>query len=244
MPELDGRIAIVTGAARGIGLAIAAELTEGGARVAIVDLDEGEAAKASAGIGGPERGFACNVSDPDACYDLLGEVEAKLGPPDILVNNAGITRDNLLLRLGDEDWERVLDVNLSGAFYLTRRVARGMMKRREGRIVNIASVVGLTGNRGQANYAASKAGLIGFTKSVAQELASRNVLANAVAPGFIQTEMTDALAEDTKEAIVKNIPLGRMGTPADVAGVVRFLVGPLASYVTGQVIVVDGGMVM
>ncbi len=244
MPELDGRIAIVTGAARGIGLAIAAELTEGGARVAIVDLDEGEAAKASAGIGGPELGFACNVSDPDACHDLLGEVEAKLGPPDILVNNAGITRDNLLLRLGDEDWERVLEVNLSGAFYLTRRVARGMMKRREGRIVNIASVVGLTGNRGQANYAASKAGLIGFTKSVAQELASRNVLANAVAPGFIQTEMTDALAEDTKEAIVKNIPLGRMGTPADVAGVVRFLVGPFASYVTGQVIVVDGGMVM
>ena len=165
-------------------------------------------------------------------------------PPDILVNNAGITRDNLLLRLGDEDWERVLDVNLSGAFYLTRRVARGMMKRREGRIVNIASVVGLTGNRGQANYAASKAGLIGFTKSVAQELASRNVLANAVAPGFIQTEMTDALAEETKEAIAKNIPLGRMGTPADVAGVVRFLVGPFASYVTGQVIVVDGGMVM
>ncbi len=171
-------------------------------------------------------------------------MEAKLGSPDILVNNAGITRDNLLLRLGDEDWERVLDVNLSGAFYLTRRVARGMMKRREGRIVNIASVVGLTGNRGQANYAASKAGLIGFTKSVAQELASRNVLANAVAPGFIQTEMTDALAEDTKEAIAQSIPLGRMGTPADVAGVVRFLVGPLASYVTGQVIVVDGGMVM
>jgi 3-oxoacyl-[acyl-carrier protein] reductase len=236
MPELDGRIAIVTGAARGIGLAIAAELTEGGAQVAIVDLDEGEAAKASSEMGGPELGFACNVSDPGACDDLLGEVEAKLGPPDILVNNAGITRDNLLLRLGDEDWQRVLDVNLSGAFYLTRRVARGMMKRREGRIVNIASVVGLTGNRGQANYAASK--------SVAKELASRNVLANAVAPGFIQTEMTDALAEDTKEAIAKNIPLGRMGTAADVAGVVRFLVGPLASYVTGQVIVVDGGMVM
>lgn len=244
MPELDGRVAVVTGAARGIGHAIAAELTEGGARVAIVDLDEGEAARASAAIGGPELGFACNVSDPGACDRLLADVEAKLGTPYILVNNAGITRDNLLLRLADDDWERVLEVNLSGAFYLTRRVARAMMKRREGRIVNIASVVGLTGNRGQANYAASKAGLIGFTKSVAQELASRNVLANAVAPGFIQTEMTAALAEDTREAIIENIPLGRMGTPADVAGVVRFLVGPLASYVTGQVIVVDGGMVM
>ncbi|UCG75260.1 MAG: 3-oxoacyl-[acyl-carrier-protein] reductase [Gemmatimonadota bacterium] len=244
MPELDGRVAIVTGSARGIGLEIARELTDAGASVAIVDLDEAEAARASTGLGGAERGYACNVSDPEACERMLAEVEEDLGSPYILVNNAGITRDNLLLRLGDDDWRRVLDVNLSGAFYLTRRVARGMMKRREGRIINIASVVGLTGNRGQANYAASKAGLIGLTKSVAQELASRGVLVNAVAPGFIQTEMTAALGEETRSALLDRIPLGRMGTPADVAGVVRFLAGPLASYVTGQVIVVDGGMVM
>ena len=244
MPELDGKVAIVTGGARGIGFAIARELADAGAKVAIVDLEEDEAARASVEIGGPESGFACNVSDPAACDRALAEAESEYGPPDILVNNAGITRDNLLLRLGDEDWQRVLDVNLSGAFYVTRRVARGMMKRRTGRIVNIASVVGLTGNRGQANYAASKAGLIGFTKSVAQELASRNVLVNAVAPGFIQTEMTAALGEETRAAIAENIPLGRMGTPEDIAGVVRFLAGPHASYVTGQVIVVDGGMVM
>ena len=244
MPELDGRVAIVTGGARGIGFAIAAELTAAGARVAIADLDEHEAGEASAKLGGPERGFACNVGDPEACARMLDEVEEEVGAPFIVVNNAGITRDNLLLRLGDEDWQSVIDVNLTGAFFVTRRAARGMMKRREGRIVNIASVVGLTGNRGQANYAASKAGLIGFTKSVAQELASRNVLVNAVAPGFIRTEMTAALSEETREAISQKIPLGRMGTPEDVAGVVRFLVGPSASYVTGQVLVVDGGMVM
>jgi 3-oxoacyl-[acyl-carrier protein] reductase len=244
MPELDGRVAIVTGSARGIGLSIATQLAEAGAAVAIVDLDEADAARASANIGGPEIGFACDVSDPAACDDVLGKIEEELGPPYILVNNAGITRDNLLLRLADEAWQQVLDVNLSAAFYMTRRAARGMMKRREGRIVNIASVVGLTGNRGQANYAASKAGLIGFTKSIAQELASRGVLVNAVAPGFIQTEMTAALAEETQQAIADKIPLGRMGTPNDVAGAVRFLVGPYASYITGQVIVVDGGMVM
>jgi len=244
MPELDGRVAIVTGAARGIGLAIASELTEAGALVAIVDLDEDQAAQASAGIGGPQRGFRCDVSDSAECAQTLDEVEKELGPLDILVNNAGITRDNLLLRLKDEDWQRVLDTNLSAPFYLTRGAARGMMKRREGRIVNLASVVGLTGNRGQANYAASKAGLIGFTKSVAQELASRNVLVNAVAPGFIETEMTAALGAETRQAISERIPLGRLGDPADLAGVVRFLVGPYASYITGQVIVVDGGMVM
>ena len=244
MPELEGRVAIVTGSARGIGLSIASQLTEAGALVAIVDLDEEEATRASAEIGGPDRGFACDVSSPDACDEVLGSIEEEFGPPYILVNNAGITRDNLLLRLADEAWRQVLDVNLTAAFYMTRRVARGMMKRREGRIVNIASVVGLTGNRGQANYAASKAGLIGFTKSIAQELASRGVLVNAVAPGFIQTEMTAALAEETQRAISEKIPLGRMGTPEDVAGAVRFLVGPYASYITGQVIVVDGGMVM
>jgi 3-oxoacyl-[acyl-carrier protein] reductase len=163
---------------------------------------------------------------------------------DILVNNAGITRDNILARLKDEDWDAVLETNLRGAFNTSRAVARGMMKRRSGRIINIASVVGLTGNRGQANYAASKAGLIGFTKSIAQELAARGVQANVVAPGFIETDMTAELSEEARTALAERIPLGRFGTPQDVAGVVRFLAGPAAGYVTGQVLVVDGGMVM
>jgi 3-oxoacyl-[acyl-carrier protein] reductase len=167
-----------------------------------------------------------------------------VGPIDILVNNAGITEDNLLLRLNDEAWDRVLDTNLKGAFHTTRAATRGMMRRRHGRIINITSVVGITGNKGQANYAASKAGLIGFTKSVAKELASRNILCNALAPGFIETEMTAALTEDARAALLGQIALGRLGTADDVAGVVRFLAGPGAAYITGQVIVVDGGMVV
>jgi 3-oxoacyl-[acyl-carrier protein] reductase len=162
----------------------------------------------------------------------------------VLVNNAGITRDNVFVRLRDEDWDSVLGTNLRGAVNTTRAVARGMMKRRAGRIINIASVVGLTGNRGQANYAASKAGLVGFSKSVAQELASRDVLVNVVAPGFIETDMTSELPQEAKDAMFERIPLGRFGQPEDVAGVVRFLAGPAAAYMTGQVLVVDGGMVM
>ena len=245
MPELDGTVTVVTGASRGIGRAIAESLAEGGCTVACVARAE-ERARAAAeslpGTGG--KGYACDVSDPAACVDLIAAVEADIGPVDLLVNNAGITRDNVLVRLRDEDWQSVLDTNLKGAFNTTRAVARGMMKRRSGRIVNIASVVGLTGNPGQANYAASKAGLIGFSKSVAQELASRGVLVNVVAPGFIETDMTSELPEKARDALLERIPLGRFGTPEDVAGVVRFLAGPYGSYMTGQVLVVDGGMVM
>jgi 3-oxoacyl-[acyl-carrier protein] reductase len=245
MGELEGKVAVVSGGSRGIGFAVAEELAAAGARVAVTARAEdraGQAAEALGGAGG--RGYGCDVTDGEACTALVERVDEDLGPVDILVNNAGITRDNILVRLKDEDWDAVLDTNLRGAFYMMRAVARGMMKRRSGRIVNIASVVGLTGNRGQANYAASKAGLVGLTKSVAQELASRDVLVNAVAPGFVETEMTASLSEDARNTLFERIPLGRFGQPSDVAGAVRFLVGSAASYITGQVLVVDGGMVM
>ena len=245
MPELDGMVAVVTGASRGIGRAIAEALAEGGCSVACVARDETRArATAETLPGGGARAYDCDVSESAACVDLIAAVEADMGPVGVLVNNAGITRDNVLVRLRDDDWQSVLDTNLKGAFNTTRAVARGMMKRRSGRIVNIASVVGLTGNRGQANYAASKAGLVGFSKSVALELASRGVLVNVVAPGFIETDMTSELPDEAREALSERIPLGRFGTPEDVAGVVRFLAGPSGSYMTGQVLVVDGGMVM
>ena len=244
MSELTNQIAVVTGGTRGIGRAIAQELAEAGSRVAIVDIVEEAESVAAELPGVGHGGFICDVSNSVACEALIDIVEKTLGPLTILVNNAGITRDNILVRLKDEDWSKVLDTDLSGPFYLMRAVARGMMKRRAGKIVNISSVVGLTGNRGQSNYAAAKAGLIALTKSVAQELAARGVQANAVAPGFIETELTAGLSEDVRKAILDRIPAGRLGSPADVAGVVRFLVGPGAAYVTGQVIVVDGGMVM
>ena len=245
MTELAGQVAIVTGGSRGIGKAVCEALAGAGAHVAVVARNGDRAAATAAGLpGGSSAGYACDVSSSEACGALVKQVEADLGPISILVNNAGITRDNILLRMKDEEWSDVLDTNLRGAFFMIRAVARGMMKRRAGRIVNVASVVGLTGNRGQANYAASKAGLIGLTKSVALELSSRGVLSNAVAPGFIETDMTAALDEDTREALAERIPLERLGAPQDISGVVRFLVGPAASYMTGQVIVVDGGMVM
>jgi len=245
MRELEGQVAIVTGGTRGIGRAISAELAAAGARVAVVGTDEDRAAAVASELAGEgHAGFGCDVSRVDECRTLVTRVEETLGPVQILVNNAGITRDNILVRMKDEEWRDVLETNLSGAFYLVRAVSRGMMKRRAGRIVNVSSVVALTGNRGQSNYAAAKAGLISLTKSVAQELAGRGVLANAVAPGFIDTDMTAALADDVRTAMLERVPLGRLGAPEDVARTVRFLVGPGASYITGQVVVVDGGMVM
>jgi 3-oxoacyl-[acyl-carrier protein] reductase len=243
--ELSGKTAVVTGGSRGIGKGIAESLAAAGARLAVVARDLTRAQQAAASLpGSGHAGFACDVSDEAAVEALIKAVEEQLGPVEILVNNAGITEDNLLVRINADAWDRVLDTNLRAAFLLIRTAARGMMRRRSGRIINITSVVGITGNKGQANYAASKAGLIGLTKSVAKELASRSVLCNAVAPGFIETEMTAQLTDATREALQAQIALGRLGQPADVAAVVRFLAGPGASYITGQVIVVDGGMVM
>ncbi|MBV9880874.1 MAG: 3-oxoacyl-[acyl-carrier-protein] reductase [Gemmatirosa sp.] len=246
--DLSGRVALVTGSTRGIGRAIAERLASAGATVAVVGRDQVRADEAAAQIAaagrGAARGFACDVSDTAAAAALVSSVEQALGSCDILVNNAGLTRDNLLLRLKDDDWNAVIDANLRGAFATMRAATRGMMKRRWGRIINIASVVGLTGNKGQANYAASKAGLIGLTKSVAKELASRNVLANVVAPGLIGTDMTAAMTEDARAQMAAAIPLERVGTPDDIANAVLFLASDLASYMTGQVLVVDGGMVM
>jgi len=242
--NLSGKTALVTGSTRGIGNAIAEMLSKCGAKVAVVGRDLSRAEAAAAAIGPNCHGFACDVSDTAAVSKLVADVEAAFGAIDILVNNAGITRDNLVMRLKDEDWDAVQHANLRGAFAAIRAVSRGMMKRRSGRIINVASVVGITGNKGQANYAASKAGLIALTKSVAKELGSRNILVNAVAPGLIETEMTAAMTQDARDSMSGMIPLERLGTAADVAGVVAFLASDLASYITGQTIVVDGGMVM
>jgi 3-oxoacyl-[acyl-carrier protein] reductase len=243
--ELQGQVALVTGGSRGIGLAIARELASAGARVAVVARDGARAEAAAAELPGEgHRGYACDVSSSEQCNALVKQVEADLGGLDVLVNNAGVTRDNVLMRIKDEDWDAVLDTNLRGAFNLMRAASRGMMKKRSGRIINISSVVGVTGNAGQANYAASKAGLIGMTKSVAKELAGRGVLVNAVAPGYIETDMTAELPEAARTALMANIALARLGKPEDIAPAVRFLAGPGASYITGQVLVVDGGMVM
>lgn len=242
--DLTGRTALVTGSTRGIGYAIAQTLGAAGAQVAVVGRDQARAEAAAAGLGASARGFSCDVADPASVVALVEGVEKSFGAVDILVNNAGITRDNLLMRIKDDDWDAVLNANLRGAFVATRAATRGMMKRRWGRVINIASVVGLIGNKGQANYAASKAGLIGLTKSVAKELASRNILANAVAPGFIETDMTAAMTAEARSSLSQQIPLERLGTPADIAGTVAFLASEYASYITGQVFVVDGGMVM
>lgn len=245
MSDKNERVAVVTGGARGIGLAIATTLAEDGFRVAVLDVDEEGAREAASRLPGDgHAGYGADVTDFKVVQSVFKDLEEFLGPVEILINNAGITRDNLLLRMSEEEWDQVLTVNLKGAFNTTKAVARGMMKRRRGSIVNIASVIGLMGNAGQANYAASKAGLLGLTKSVAREFASRGVRCNAVAPGFIQTEMTAKLNPEVVEGLKGQIPMGILGQPEDVARVVRFLAGPESGYITGQVIGVDGGMVM
>jgi len=243
MISLTGKVALVTGSTRGIGRAIAEMLVACGAKVAVVGRDLAVAERVAEEIG-EARGFACDVSDPASITMLVQSVEEAFGSLDILVNNAGITKDNLMARMKDEDWDAVLATNLRSAFVATRAAQRGMMKRRWGRIINITSVVGLVGNKGQANYAASKAGLIGFTKAAAKELSSRNILVNAVAPGYIQTDMTAKLGDEARAALSSQIPLERLGDPKDIAGAVAFLASDLAAYITGQVLVVDGGMVM
>jgi 3-oxoacyl-[acyl-carrier protein] reductase len=242
--DLAGKTAFVTGSTRGIGLAIAQALYNAGAKVAVVGRDAARAGEVAAKLGSSAAGVACDVAREDQVAAAIASAESALGPIEILVNNAGLTRDNILLRLTEQDWDAVLDANLKGAFHTTRAVIKGMMKRRSGRIINISSVVGLTGNKGQANYAASKAGLIGLTKSVAKEYASRNILVNCIAPGFIETDMTASLPDEAKATLLEQIALGRLGRPEDVAGTVLFLASDLAAYITGQVLVVDGGMVI
>ena len=243
--ELAQNTALVTGGSRGIGRAISTVLAEGGARVAVVARDGDRASAAADRLPGTgHAGYSCDVADPRQCADTVAAVTGAQGVVTILVNNAGVTRDSLLLRMKDADWDEVMRVNLKGAFNMTRAVCRGMMKRRSGSIINVTSVVGLIGNAGQANYAASKAGLVGFTKSVARELAGRGVRCNAIAPGYIETAMTAGLGEKAAGKLRSRIPLGRLGEPADVAGVARFLAGPEARYITGQVLAVDGGMTM
>lgn len=245
--SLQGKTAIVTGAAQGIGRAIAQCLAEAGADIAVADLDPGRSVETVASIeklGRKALNIKVNVADANEAKSMVEQVLKAWGKVDILINNAGITRDGLLLRMKEEDWNLVLQINLNGTFNCTKAVLQPMTKQRYGRIVNIASIVGVIGNAGQANYSASKAAVIGFTKTVGREYASRNVTVNAVAPGFIDTAMTHGLPADVKETLLKQIPLGRLGMPADVAAAVRFLVSEDAAYITGHVLHVNGGMLM
>ena len=244
---LNDKIALVTGATRGIGRAIALEIGRRGATVIGTATSEDGAAKitaflADAGLNG--KGVALNVCDAAQTDSVLNSIVADFGAITILVNNAGITRDNLAMRMGDDEWDAVIDTNLKAVFRMSRGVMRGMMKARFGRIVNVTSVVGYSGNAGQANYCAAKAGVAGMTRSLARELGSRNITVNCVAPGFIATDMTHALTEEQKKAMLASIPLGRAGTPDDIAGAVSFLVSPTAAYITGTTVHVNGGMFM
>jgi 3-oxoacyl-[acyl-carrier protein] reductase len=245
--SLEGKTAIVTGAAQGIGRAIAECLAQAGADIAVADLDPGrstETVDSVEKLGRKALNIKVNVADANDTKAMVEQVLKAWGKVDILVNNAGITRDGLLLRMKEEDWNLVLQINLNGTFNCTKAVLQPMTKQRYGRVVNIASIVGVIGNAGQANYSASKAAVIGFTKTVGREYASRNVTVNAVAPGFIDTAMTHGLPAEVKDTLLKQIPLGRLGTPADVAAAVRFLVSEEAAYITGHVLHVNGGMLM
>ena len=245
--HLEDQVALVTGSGRGIGQAIALALAEHGADVVVNDVVEESARQVAAQIeemGRVAMPVVADITSEDEVKAMVTAAMDRFGQIDILVNNAGITQDNLLLRMSEEQWDIVLAVNLKGAFLCTKAVARPMLKAHRGRIINIGSVVGLTGNVGQANYSSSKGGLIALTKSTAQELGSRGITCNAVAPGFIETEMTDRLSDEAREQMLGRVPLGRPGQPEDVAGAVVFLAGPEAAYITGQVITVDGGMVM
>ena len=244
---LEGKIALVTGASRGIGQAIATQLGKAGATVVGTATSESGAEAisghlAAQGIDG--RGLRLDVTDVDSVASVVKAVSDEFGAPSVLVNNAGITRDNLLMRMKDDEWQSIIDTNLSSVYRMSKAVLRGMMKRREGRIISISSVVGATGNPGQANYAAAKAGLIGFTKSLAREVGSRGITVNAVAPGFIDTDMTRALSDEQRTALLGNIPLGRLGSVDDIAHAVRYLASPHAAYITGETLHVNGGMYM
>ncbi len=244
---LENKVALVTGAGRGIGREIALTLAAKGATVVVNYQGSKEKAEEVVALirenGGAAESFGCDISDFEQCGNMIKNVIRKYGHLDILVNNAGITRDGLLMKMSEEDFARVIDVNLKGAFHTIRHASRYFLKQKGGSIINISSVSGVAGNAGQANYSAAKAGMIGLTRSVAKELGSRGITVNAVAPGFIETDMTDAMPEKAKEAVKSRIAMGRIGTPADIAGVVAFLASEEASYITGQVISVDGGMV-
>jgi 3-oxoacyl-[acyl-carrier protein] reductase len=248
MSRLSGRIAVVTGAGRGIGKAIAGRFAAEGAKVAVVSRTEANSQSAADAINaahtGAARAYAVDVADAAATAELGKKIVADFGGVDILVNNAGVTRDGLALRMSDEDWDAVLDTNLKGAFNMLKAVQRQILKSKTGRIINVASVIGLIGNAGQCNYAASKAGLIGFSKSLAREFAGRAVTVNSIAPGFIVTDMTNELTDAQKEGVLKSIPLGTFGEAVDIANAAAFLASDEARYITGQVLTVDGGMVM